>query len=70
MTQTITPAPVTEANITLSDVTTDNVSTTKHGFAPKAPNDATKYLDGTGAYTVPAGGGGGATDVLAVQVFS
>lgn len=51
---TITPA---EASITFTDITTNNVSTTKHGFAPKAPNDATKYLDGTGAYSVPAGTG-------------
>ena len=41
------------------DNTDLNVSTSKHGLAPKLPNDATKYLDGTGAYTVPAGGGGG-----------
>lgn len=50
---------ITEAMLSTSDVTTLNVSTSKHGFAPKAPNDATKYLDGTGAYSVPAGGGGG-----------
>ncbi len=47
---------LSDATITTSDITTNNVSITKHGFAPKAPNDATKYLDGTGAYTVPAGG--------------
>jgi hypothetical protein len=41
---------ITESTITLSDVTTLDVSTTKHGFAPKAPNDATKFLDGTGAW--------------------
>lgn len=52
-------ADATDANLVTSDITTNNVSTTKHGFAPKAPNDATKYLDGTGAYTVPSGGGGG-----------
>ena len=40
-----------EADISMSDNTTDNVSTTKHGFAPKAPNDATKFLDGTGNYS-------------------
>lgn len=50
---------VTEANLTLSDNTTANVSTTKHGLTPKLPNDATKYLDGTGSYSVPAGSGGG-----------
>jgi hypothetical protein len=53
----------TDANLSTSDVTTNNVSITKHGFAPKAPNDATKYLDGTGAYSVPAGAGGGVTSI-------
>lgn len=48
---------VTESDLSLSDVTTNDVSTTKHGFAPKLPNDASKYLDGTGNWTVPAGGG-------------
>ena len=49
----------TDADLSTSDVTTNNVSTSKHGFVPKAPNDATQYLDGTGAWSVPAGGGGG-----------
>lgn len=44
-------ASVTDAELSTSDVTTNNVSTSKHGFAPKAPNDAKKYLDGTGAWT-------------------
>jgi hypothetical protein len=44
---------IVEADMSLSDVTTLNVATTRHGFAPKLPNDATKYLDGTGNYTVP-----------------
>lgn len=48
-------AQPTEADLSLSDITTNNVSITAHGLAPKAPNDATKFLDGTGAYTVPAG---------------
>jgi hypothetical protein len=43
-------ALVTDANLTTTDVTTNNVSTSKHGFAPKAPNDGTKFLDGLGAY--------------------
>ena len=42
-----------DASLSFTDITTNNVSTTKHGFAPKAPNDATKYLDGTGNYSVP-----------------
>jgi hypothetical protein len=51
-------AAVVEADITLANNTTNNVTTAKHGFTPILPNDATKYLDGTGAYTVPAGTGG------------
>jgi hypothetical protein len=46
---TIGAGKVTEAMQVLADNTTNNVSTSKHGYAPKAPNDATKYLDGTGA---------------------
>jgi len=49
---------VTDIILVTSDVIDNNVSTGKHGFAPKAPNDATKYLDGTGAYSVPAGASG------------
>lgn len=56
----VLPKP-TEADLSIADNTTANVSTTAHGFAPKLPNDATKYLDGTGAWTVPSGGGGGGT---------
>jgi hypothetical protein len=50
---------ITEAKQILADNTTNNVSTSKHGYAPKLPNDATKFLDGTGTYSTPAGGGGG-----------
>ena len=42
---------VTDGNLSTSDITTNNVSTSKHGFAPKAPNDSKKYLDGTGTWT-------------------
>lgn len=47
-----------EAGLSLTDITTANVTTSAHGFAPKAPNDATKFLDGTGVYSVPAQGAG------------
>jgi len=47
--------PIREENLLLRDTTLRDVSTTKHGFAPKLPNDATKYLDGTGGYSVPPG---------------
>jgi len=59
----------TDANLSTSNITTNNVTTSKHGFAPILPNDATKYLDGTGAYTVPAGSSGGVT-VLNIQTFT
>lgn len=47
-------AQVKDSDLSTSDITTNNVTAAKHGFTPKLPNDATKYLDGTGAYTVPA----------------
>lgn len=49
---------ISDATITTTDITTNNVSTSKHGFVPKAPNDAAKFLDGTGAFSVPTGVGG------------
>jgi hypothetical protein len=50
-------AAVTDATLPTTDITTNNVAITKHGFAPKAPNDATKFLNGVGAWAVPASGG-------------
>jgi hypothetical protein len=44
-----------------TDITALNVSISAHGLTPKAPNDATKFLDGTGVWSVPAGTGGSAT---------
>lgn len=40
----------------LTDVTTHNVTSTKHGFSPKSPADTTKFLrgDATPAWAVPA----------------
>lgn len=58
-----TPGNVVESEITLADNTTDNVSTSAHGFAPKAPSDATKFLNGANppAWTTPSGSGGTVT---------
>lgn len=47
------------ADLSMSDVTTNNASTAQHGFLPKLSGVATQYLDGTGAFSTPAGGGGG-----------
>ncbi len=40
--------PISESDITLSDVTIDNASTSAHGFLKKLDNDATHFMDGTG----------------------
>ena len=37
---------VAGADLAMSDVTTNNVTSTEHGFAPKSPADATQYLNG------------------------
>jgi len=56
-------AAIAEAALTLSDNTTADVSTAKHGFTPKAPNDTTKFLRGDASYAVPDHGSlGGLTD--------
>lgn len=51
----------TEDDLVLSDVTTNNVTTSRHGFTPKLSNDSSEYLDGTGNYSTPSvtGGAGG-----------
>lgn len=43
------------------DNTDLNATTSAHGLLPKLSNVATEYLDGTGAFSVPAGGGGAGT---------
>ena len=54
---------VNMADLAQTDVTTNNVSTTAHGFVPKAPNVATEYLDGTGNYSTPGAGSGSLLNV-------
>lgn len=45
-----------EAALATTDVTTNNATTSKHGFLKKLSNVATEYMDGTGNWSVPAGG--------------
>jgi len=52
-------AAIVEAAITLADNTTNDSSTTKHGFLKKLDDDDTHFMNGKGAWAVPAGGGGG-----------
>lgn len=56
---TPTMEQVADADLLTTDVTTNNVSTSKHGFAPKGDGDTSKFLNANGAYSVPPGGGGG-----------
>jgi len=46
---------VTEDEINLSDVTTNNSTATKHGFLPKLSNVNTQYLNGQGNWATPSG---------------
>lgn len=48
---------VTEAMQVLADNTTQDVSTTKHGYVPKAPNSTTVFLRGDATWATPPGGG-------------
>lgn len=59
---------VTEGYINLADVTTDNVSTTKHGFAPKLPGTSNTVLRGDGTYAQVAGADLALTDVTTNDV--
>lgn len=47
---------VVEGDITLANTTTNNVTTGRHGFVPILPNDATKFFDGAGNYSVVTSG--------------
>ncbi len=52
-----TLAKTTQATDTfgaLTDIVTNNVSATAHGFAPKFPNNTTTFLRGDGTYAAPA----------------
>lgn len=50
---TLANGAVSESKITLSDTTTLDVDITRHGLAPKAPNDTAKFLRGDGTWAVP-----------------
>jgi hypothetical protein len=46
---------IVEAGFSFTDITTANSSTSQHGLLRKLDNTATHYLDGTGAWSTPAG---------------
>lgn len=56
---------VTDANLSTSDITTNNVSILKHGFVPKAPNNTSQFLRGDGTWaTVSASDPAGWTYIV------
>jgi len=46
----VTPGAATDAAITFTDVTTNDASTSKHGFLKKLSNVATQFMNGVGAW--------------------
>src|SRR3990167_8725483 len=55
---------ISDATISTTDITTNHVSITKHGFVPKAPNNTTTFLRGDATWATPAGGPGGGITTL------
>lgn len=47
-----------EADTTLSDITTNNASTSAHGYLKKLSNVSTEFMNGQGNWATPAGGSG------------
>ncbi len=52
---TPTYSAVVEADISLSNNTTNNASASAHGFLPILPNNATLFLNGQGNFATPTG---------------
>lgn len=48
---------IVEADLSLSDNTTANSSTSQHGFLKKLDNNSAHFMDGTGAWSTPSGSG-------------
>lgn len=53
---------VTDADLSLSDTTDNDVSTAKHGFVPKGTNTGTKFLRDDGTWASAGGGAAWVTD--------
>lgn len=61
-------AVVTDAVIGFTDITTNNASTTKHGFLRKLDNNASHFLNGQGNWATPSGGTTGTVMVYSENV--
>jgi len=61
------PAAATDANIAITDITTNNVSTTQHGLFPKLPAPTGKYLKDDMTWVTPPAGGLSQQQVMAIN---
>ena len=57
VTVTTNPHSTSDANLVVTDVVTNNVSNTKHGFVPKATDVVAHFLRADGTWDAPAGAG-------------
>jgi len=58
------PTGIKDSDVTFTDITTNNVDTTHHGYAPKLPGNTSTFLRGDGTYaSVTAGAAGNTTEV-------
>lgn len=48
------PVTISEPQLSLTDITTNDVSTSKHGFTPKLSGSANQYLNGLGNWSSPS----------------
>ena len=61
---TINGTAPNDFDIVFTDIVANNASTTKHGFLPKLNGSVATFLNGTGAFAVPPGGGGSSSPLL------
>lgn len=52
-------AQAKDSDLAFTDITTNDTSTTKHGFMPKLPGGSTNFFREDGTWAAPPGGGGG-----------
>lgn len=52
-----TPGSVADTAVAFTDNATNDSSTTKHGFLKKLDGSSSHFMDGTGAWSTPGGGG-------------
>ncbi len=55
-----------DSDLSFSDITTNNSSTSTHGFLKKLDNSAAHFMNGTGAWSTPAG----TTVAVAIDAFA